>query len=151
MAKDKFKQMQQEGTGTIQSFQEMASTVAAIEHNAVGRQATDNRQGGLTLKVTPVAVNGKPMQPYGVGESPEGQEARYMRLPPPAIPVDEYNLISACCASTSNMTRMDWVELAFVEKLYHDKQISEDYYQQRRLEITSRPQRGKRKGMKKNK
>ncbi len=169
MAKDKFKQMQEKGGGgsTFQRLAEQAATVAAIENQAAVtndglvqtqvQNPVQNRTNpsevsttpaagnatGAKLTVTSVAVNG-----HKIVEVEEWQEdaVRYMRLPNPQIPVNEYNLVSAYCNSLTNMTRQDWVELAIIEKLHRDNQITDDEFEARRFEIRNRPRRGQRKG-----
>lgn len=74
---------------------------------------------------------------------------RITRLPNPGIPVHEYNLASEYCTRFDNMTRQDWMELAIIEKLYHDGQLPETEFKTRYNEIRNRPPRGQRKGMKK--
>lgn len=86
--------------------------------------------------------------PYASASQLSGVK-RFTRLPNPGIPVYEYNLASAFCTNFDNMTRQDWMELAIVEKLYHDKQIPEEYFNNRVSEIRNRPPRGQRKGTKK--
>lgn len=73
---------------------------------------------------------------------------RTTRLPNPEIPFYEYQLIGQYRNSIPNMTNQDWAELAYVEKLYHDKMISDDYFEKRITEIRNRPPRGQRKGTK---
>jgi len=166
MAKDKFKQMQEKGGGgsTFQRLAEQAATVAAIENQAavtndglvqtqVQTQVQKNTNpsevsttpdaGGAKLNVTPVAVNGHPIVEVEAGQE---DAVRYMRLPNPQIPLSEYNLVSAYCNSLTNMTRQDWVELAIIEKLHRDNQITDDEFDARRFEIRNRPRRGQRKG-----
>lgn len=147
MAKvDKFKNMQQ-GGGALSSFQELATTVAAIEKQA---------EPEILPKSTPAdnlpksdGVNNKTNE---TGLSKEDRttiaQQRYVRLPNPQIPVSEYNLVSAYCNSFTNMTRQDFVELAILEKLHNDGQITDEEYQARHNEVCSRPPRGQRKGTK---
>lgn len=132
MAKDKFKKMQEDGIGTISSFQTIASTVAAVEN-----KAKENNYAATS------SVQNMNWQDDG------SAIVRYMRLPNPQIPIKEYNLVSAYCGGFINMTRQDWVELAIVEKLHNDKQISNDEFVSRRNEIRSRPPRGLRRLSKK--
>ena len=72
-------------------------------------------------------------------------QERLTRLPNPQIPISEYNLISAYCLRFDNMTRQDWVELAFIEKLHNDHQMTDDVFNRRKNEILGRPTRGQRK------
>ena len=74
--------------------------------------------------------------------------SRMTRLPNPAIPVREYNLVTQYCYQFDNMTRQDWMELAVIEKLHSDGQMPDEEYNARREEIRSRPQRGHRKNTK---
>lgn len=127
MAKDKFKQMQQ--GGGVGSFQETlvqaATTVAAIERQ-------NEEQGS--------AVQPPVMSPQ--------EQPRFMRLPNPQIPLQEYNLVSRYCEQFANMTRQDFVELAIIEKLHNDGGMSQEDFNRRYEEIRNRPPRGQRKGMK---
>lgn len=84
----------------------------------------------------------------GVEQELNTNNQRSIRLPSPEIPYYEYQLIGQYRNSFPNMTTQDWAEMAFVEKLYHDKIIPEDYYIARITEIRNRPLRGQRKGMK---
>lgn len=148
MAKDKFQQMRQKrGDGAISSFQDLATTVAAIE-----------KQAGQTVQSTPsvspatdvvqadnAAKNSKAkVKPASI---PPVEVQRFMRLPNPQIPVSEYNMVSAYCNSFPNMTRQDFVELAIIEKLHSDGQMPDDEFNIRHNEICNRPTRGQRKGM----
>ena len=130
MAKDKFGQMKQTGSGSLSSFQDLATTVAAIENQAEKQPAQ-----------TVAAPSG------GVGQSLSSSEVRYMRLPNPQIPLKEYNLISTYCTSFANMTRQDFVELALVEKLHNDGMMTDGDFSARSAEIKNRPPRGHRKGL----
>lgn len=150
MAKDKFKQMQK-GGGARSSFQDMvqqAATVAAIEKQAAGNIATDsknitptpdNEVGKTTSEMTPSAGN---------NDSQQTELPRFMRLPNPQIPLNEYNLVSLYCASLPNMTRQDFVELAIVEKLHALGRLNDEDFNVRQKEIRNRPPRGQRKGTK---
>lgn len=152
--KDKFKQMQQ-GGGALSSFQalaDQAATVAAIEQQATTQQpsstpdepspANNSNKGKATLTVTPVAVR----QPGGEWQSID--QPKFMRLPNPQIPLNEYNQVSLYCSSLPNMTRQDFVELAIVEKLYALRRLTDDEFAARQTEIRNRPPRGQRKGTK---
>lgn len=152
--KDKFKQMQQ-GGGAISSFQalaDQAATVAAIEQQATTQQpsnthdepstANNSNEGKTTLTVTPVAVR----QPGGEWQPIE--QPKFMRLPNPQIPLEEYNLVSLYCSSLPNMTRQDFVELAIVEKLHNLGRLTDEEFCARQTEIRNRPPRGQRKGTK---
>lgn len=127
--KDKFAQMKQGGGGsTFQDMVAQAKTVAAIEHQA-GKTAI------------PTTESASPHQPAPVSE-------RLTHLPNPWISMREYNLASNYCNSFDNMTRMDWMELAIIEKLHRDGLLPEEEFQTRRAEITTRPPRGLRKNTK---
>lgn len=152
MAKnDKFKKMQQGGVA-MSSFQELASTVAAIE-----KQATPTVQ---PLQPAEISTDGTHKTTSNTNNSYERsiekgatttEAQRYMRLPNPQIPVSEYNLVSAYCNSFNNMTRLDFVEMAIIEKLHNDELLTNDEYKARYQEIKTRPPRGQRKGTKLNK
>jgi len=129
MAKDKFKQMQQGGGASFQDMVQQAATVAAIEKQAET----------ATPSVESVAVAQQPLQV---------QEQRFMRLPNPQIPITEYNLVTRYCEQFSNMTRQDFVELAIIEKLWQEKLMSDEDFEQRKAAICARPPRGHRKGTK---
>jgi hypothetical protein len=142
MAKDKFKQMQQ--GGGVGSFQETlvqaATTVAAIERQQENAQPVVVSPAGTgspsnSSSAEALAIN--PQQPL-----------RFMRLPNPQIPLQEYNLVSRYCEQFANMTRQDFVELAIIEKLHNDGGMSQDDFNRRYEEIRNRPPRGQRKGMK---
>lgn len=132
MPKDKFKQMQQGGgAGSFQDILvQAATTVAAIE-----------RQG---------EQQARPQQPQSPSARPAGfaERPRFMRLPNPQIPLDEYNLVSYYCAQFANMTRQDFVELSIIEKLHAVGCMTQDDFNRRYEEIRNRPPRGQRKGMK---
>ncbi len=74
---------------------------------------------------------------------------RFTRLPNPSIPYEEYVLASRYCEGFVNMTRVDWMELAIIEKLHNDKLITDEHFNKRRIEICNRPPRGQRKNTKK--
>jgi hypothetical protein len=139
--KDKFAQMQQ--SGGAGSFQETlvqaAKTVAAIEHQ---QSATPSSSGedGAELTAKPAA------EPTTV--QPTANSERFTHLANPWISMREYNLASNYCNSFDNMTRMDWMELAIIEKLHRDGQMPDDEFNARHTEITSRPPRGLRKNTK---
>lgn len=128
MAKDKFKKMQEDGSATISSFQTIANTVAAVENKV---KESSNPVSSLVQNMS--------------WQDEDPGIVRYMRLSNPQIPIKEYNLVSAYCGAFANMTRQDWVELAIIEKLHNDKQISDDEFISRRNEIRSRPPRGMRR------
>lgn len=121
----------------LPSFQDLAATVAAVEKTAARPmvQPTEQSPVGTVQSVEP------PHTPH----SP-----RYMRLPNPQIPVHEYNLVSQYCSAFPNMTRQDFVELAIIEKLHAEEQLTDEEFGARREEIRKRPPRGQRKGMKSN-
>jgi len=134
--KDKFAQMQHDGV--VGSFQESlvqaAATVAAIE-----RQGAE--QGGRpTLSAA--------QQNDSSSSATACEQPRFMRLPNPQIPLAEYNLVSQYCNSFANMTRQDFVELAIIEKLHSDAQMTDEEFARRQAEVRSRPPRGQRKGTK---
>lgn len=139
--KDKFSQMKQ--SGGVSSFQETlvqaATTVAAIERQ---RESTAQQASSSAAKDTASSSS-------AVGIAVNPQEApRFMRLPNPQIPMQEYNLVSNYCTQFSNMTRQDFVELAIIEKLHAAGVMPQEDYDRRHAEITSRPPRGQRKGTK---
>ena len=124
--KDKFTLKKEGGGLSFENMVKQAATVAAIQD-----QAQDS---------------GKMIQ----SAIPSTQDApRFMRLPNPQIPIEEYNLVSMYCNTFSNMTRQDFVELAIIEKLHKEGVMPDDDFSQRMKEIRSRPQRGHRKGTKK--
>ena len=135
--KDKFAQMKSQGGGALGSFEnlvEQASAVAAIEKQAAVPQTEQPR------REQPQAAQ-QALPPIQMPDAP-----RAMRLPNPQIPLAEYNLVSQYCNSFSNMTRQDFVELAIIEKLKRDGQMSEEDFIARQTEIRKRPPRGQRKG-----
>lgn len=138
MAKDKFKKIQQSG-GALSSFQDMvqqAATVAQIEKQA--EPAPQPTEAGTDNKVTdtpPVAA-------------PSVTPVRYARLPNPQIPITEVALVEQYCRQFDNMTKQDFVELAIIEKLHNDGDMSQDDFMARYEEIRSRLPRGHRKGTK---
>ena len=76
------------------------------------------------------------------------ERPRFTRLPNPSIPYEEYALASRYCEGFANMTRVDWMELAIIEKLHNDKMITDEHFNSRRNEICNRPLRGQRKNTK---
>lgn len=144
MAKDKFKQMQQGGGAS--SFQETlvqaATTVAAIERQ---QEEQSVKQQPQSAGDAPTNLSGvKAVQTVANPQEPP----RFMRLPNPQIPLQEYNLVSRYCEQFANMTRQDFVELAIIEKLHNDGQMTDDDFTVRQNEIQNRPPRGQRKGTK---
>ncbi len=139
--KDKFAQMQK--SGGVGSFQDTlvqaATTVAAIEKQQ--EQTSQEKPSEATLNITPVAhrVSGGEWQV---------EQPKFTRLPNPQIPLAEYNLVSMYCSQFPNMTRQDFVELAIIEKLHVDGNMSDEDFNKRHEEIRSRPPRGQRKGTK---
>ena len=135
MAKDKFKQMQQ--GGGVSSFQQTlvqaATTVAAIERQQEEQAKPQPQEKTPTAQPSVVTTQEPP---------------RFMRLPNPQIPIDEYSLVSRYCEQFSNMTRQDFVELAIIEKLHTDGGMSQEDFNRRYEEIRNRPPRGQRKGTK---
>lgn len=166
--KDKFKQMQQGGGAAgsfVESLVQAATTTAAIQQKAeqeaaaqqkAEHQTTTNNplgasdaspsespvEGQATLTVTPVAVR-HPGEDWQAVEQP-----KFMRLPNPQIPLNEYNQVSLYCSSLPNMTRQDFVELAIVEKLHALGRLTDEEFSARQTEIRNRPPRGQRKGTK---
>lgn len=135
--KDKFQQLKQSG-GTLSSFQDMVeqtNTVAAIVQQAESQQTTQqpSAQGGVVAK------------PSGKDKP---SEQRMTHLPNPAISVHYYNLATQYCYQHDNMTRMDWMELAILEKLNRDGLITDDELKAKSEEIRNRPPRGMRKNTK---
>ena len=81
----------------------------------------------------------------------EQKTSRFVRLPNPQIPVDEYNLVTRYCEKFDNLTRQDFVELAIIEKLHNDGGMSQEDFNARYEEIRNRPIRGHRKNTKNRK
>jgi hypothetical protein len=145
--KDKFAQMQQ--SRVAGSFQDAvntaAETVAAIERQQEAEHAaqppvvspspSDSSSGSSTTMADVPVINPQ-------------EQPRFMRLPNPQIPLQEYNLVSNYCISFANMTRQDFVELAIIEKLHADGGMPDDDFNRRYEEIRNRPARGQRKGTK---
>lgn len=134
--KDKFAQMQQGGGARsfTETLVQAATTVAAIEqqNNSPSLQNGDNLTQQPQATTQPSRVSGE----------------RLTHLPNPWISMREYNLASNYCNTFDNMTRMDWMELAIIEKLNRDGLLPDDEFNARRTEITSRPPRGLRKNTK---
>ena len=141
MAKDKFKNMQQGGGSSFQDMVQQAATVAAIEKQAEQPKESVSTSVPVQPRYTP---DTPPVHP---GDTPQ-QEQRFMRLPNPQIPVQEYNLVTRYCERFSNMTRQDFVELAIIEKLWQENLMSDEDFEQRKTAIRARPPRGHRKGTK---
>lgn len=136
--KDKFAQMQQ-GGGSLSSFQDIvqqATTVAAIEKQA------EHKEPASEAAATPLIYKGDAQR------EPATETTRFMRLPNPQIPFEEYVMVSNYCTSFANMTRQDFVELAIVEKLHNEGLLDDDRFRARQAEIKNRPPRGYRKGTK---
>lgn len=135
MAKDKFKKMQQDGGFSFEDMVHQAATVANIEKQTepAVQQPSPEKGGG---NLSPSLV-----------QSPE-QEPRFMRLPNPQIPIAECNLVSRYCEQFPNMTRVDFVELAIIEKLHNDCGMSQEEFNARYEEIRNRPPRGRRRNTK---
>ena len=132
--KDKFKKLQQQGGGSFQDMVQQATTVAAIEKQAeqVAPQpaaVTNNKVGNAPIEPTVAPV-------------------RYARLPNPQMPVSEINLVEQYCRQFDNMTKQDFVELAIIEKLHSDGDMTQEDFNKRYDEIRNRPARGHRKGIK---
>lgn len=133
-SKDKFKKLQQQGGGSFQDMVQQATTVAAIEKQAeqVAPQpvvVTNNKVGNAPVEPTVAPV-------------------RYARLPNPQMPVSEINLVEQYCRQFDNMTKQDFVELAIIEKLHSDGDMTQEDFNKRYDEIRNRPARGHRKGTK---
>lgn len=144
--KDKFAQMKQGGGGsTFQDMVAQAKTVAAIEQQAsmatIPTPESASSQQAHEGQASAPAQPASPQQPAPVSE-------RLTHLPNPWISMREYNLASNYCNTFDNMTRMDWMELAIIEKLHRDGLLPEEEFQARRAEITTRPPRGLRKNTK---
>lgn len=141
--KDKFAQMQKSGGAS--SFQDTlvqaATTVAAIE-----RQQEQQSLPGNNAKSA--EADNKTISSQPQAEATAAGLPRFMRLPNPQIPLNEYNLVSLYCTSLPNMTRQDFVELAIVEKLHALGRLNDDEFNARQKEIRNRPPRGQRKGTK---
>lgn len=136
--KDKFQQLKQSG-GTLSSFQDMVeqtNTVAAIVQQAESQQTIQqpSAQGGVVAK--------------SPGDKKPAEAERMTHLPNPAISVRYYNLATQYCYQHDNMTRMDWMELAILEKLNRDGLITDDELKAKSEEIRNRPPRGMRKNTK---
>lgn len=133
--KDKFKMMQQSGGSSFQDIVQQAATVAAIE-----KQAEPVPQ--------PTAAVEKESRVADRPSSPVAETVRYARLPNPQMPLTEVNLVEEYCRQFDNMTKMDFVELAIIEKLHNDGGLSGEDFNKRYDEIRNRPPRGYRKGTK---
>ena len=150
--KDKFAQMKQGGGGsTFQDMVAQAKTVAAIEQQAsmatIPTTEPASPQRAHEGQSSTAAQSAVPAQPASPQQSATVSE-RLTHLPNPWISMREYNLASNYCNSFDNMTRMDWMELAIIEKLHRDGLLPEEEFQTRRAEITNRPPRGLRKNTK---
>ena len=133
MAKDKFKQLK--GSSLTSSFQDMASTVAAIEQQAAKQEPRPETQSpNVTEQVKPTVA------------APATE--RLTHLANPSIPQSVYNMASMYCSRFDNMTRQDWMELAIIEKLNRDGMMSDEEFNTRQTEIRSRLPRGQRKNTK---
>lgn len=142
--KDKFAQLHAEGGGVkaIGSFNDQAKAVAAI-----ALQEQPSAQPAVVSSSTSSSSSSS----GSTGDVPvinPQEQPRFMRLPNPKIPLQEYNLVSNYCNSFANMTRQDFVELAIIEKLYSDGGMSQEDFNRRYEEIRNRPPRGQRKGTK---
>ena len=135
--KDKFQQLKQsEAATSFQDMVEQTSTVAAIVQQAEKQQPVQQSlpQGGVEVRPS---VDNKPTE-----------QQRMTHLPNPAISVRYYNLATQYCYQHDNMTRMDWMEMAIIEKLHRDGLIPDDEFSTRSEEIRNRPPRGMRKNTK---
>ncbi|MFW5563367.1 MAG: hypothetical protein ACOCNX_00570 [Prevotella sp.] len=148
--KDKFAQLnRKEGVGSFQdTLVRAASTAAAIEKKNE-QQRKEAEQQESHQRTTPDGSSPTILHPTPSTQHPTPETTRYTHLPNPLISVREYNLASQYCSTFDNMTRQDWMELAIIEKLYHDKQMPEEEFKQRQKEIRSRLPRGQRKNTKK--
>lgn len=135
--KDKFQQLKQsDGASSFQDMVEQTNTVAAIVQQAEKRLPVQqpSAQGGVGTN-PPVA-------------SRPAEQQRMTHLPNPAISVRDYNLATQYCYQHDNMTRLDWMEMAIIEKLHRDGLIPDDEFNARSEEIRQRPPRGMRKNTK---
>ena len=135
--KDKFQQLKQsEGATSFQDMVEQTNTVAAIVQRAEEQQTAHQPavQGG---GVASPSSDNKP-----------AEATRTTHLPNPAISVRYYNLATQYCYQHDNMTRLDWMEMAILEKLHRDGLIPDDEFTARSEEIRNRPPRGMRKNTK---
>lgn len=146
--KDRFAQLHKEGGGALGSFQNLAATVAAIDQQEQQEKAAVQHTSQKNVQQASgqqVPASSKPAEPAPADNL---EPPRFMRLPNPKIPLAEYNKVSNYCNSFANMTRQDFVELAIIEKLHNDKEMSDDEFNTRYEEIRNRPARGHRKGTK---
>lgn len=135
--KDKFQQLKQsEGATSFQDMVEQTNTVAAIVQQAENQQSAQQPsiQGGVGVKPS--------------GDKKPDEATRMTHLPNPAISVRYYNLATQYCYQHDNMTRLDWMEMAIMEKLHRDGLIPDDEFNLRSEEIRNRPPRGMRKNTK---
>lgn len=137
--KDKFAKMQQSGGLSFEEMVKQATTVAAIEQQA--EQVIP--QAAAVTREQKTEDN-----PPAMPEGPAVPPVRYARLPNPQIPVPEINLVEQYCRQFDNMTKQDFVELAIIEKLHGDGDMTQEDFMRRYEEIRNRPARGHRKGMK---
>jgi hypothetical protein len=141
--KDKFAQMHQNVNHNqnmeARSFQDLVDK--AVETVAY----IDRKQDSSSSSVGEGSATTSPSSP---AQQPTATKERYTHLANPWISMREYNLASNYCNSFDNMTRMDWMELAIIEKLHNDGLMPDDEFNARHTEITSRPPRGLRKNTK---
>lgn len=147
--KDKFAQMQQSGgVGSFQqSLVQAATTVAAIERQQESEHAVPPSGAPGSSSSSSSSDSSSSSSNTTPVVNPQ-EQPRFMRLPNPQIPLQEYNLVSSYCAQFANMTRQDFVELAIIEKLHSDGGMSQEDFNRRYEEIRNRPPRGQRKGTK---
>lgn len=145
--KDKFKQMQQGGGLSFQDMVQQAATVAAIEKQAEQPAAENTGQNISVLNEQEKTNSLRVSQVETLHES-TADTMRFMRLPNPQIPFNEYLLVSNYCNSFTNMTRQDFVEMAIIEKLHREGLMDDSDFIRRQSEIRNRPPRGHRKGTK---
>lgn len=155
--KDKFAQLQKsERVGSFQdTIVRAASTAAAIQQkeeiaasaSKANKEVTDAGNKNLATS-SPTKEGVEVNDRTSSAGSPDAGATRYTHLPNPLISVREYNLASMYCSTFDNMTRQDWMELAIIEKLFHDGQMPEEEFKARQSEIRNRPPRGQRKNTK---
>ena len=137
--RNKFSEKAESRGLSFEDMMEQATTVANIE------------QQGEKVISQPAKITGKnkdeevPTLPPAENVTPP---VRYARLPNPQIPVTEVGLVEDYCRKFDNMTKQDFVELAIIEKLHNDCGMSQENFDVRYKEITSRLPRGHRKGTK---
>ena len=137
--RDKFSEKAESRGLSFEDMMEQATTVANIEQQGekvILQPAETIKKNKVEKTSTPPPV--EPITP----------PIRYARLPNPQIPVTEVGLVEDYCRKFDNMTKQDFVELAIIEKLHNDCGMSQEDFDARYKEITSRLPRGHRKGTK---